>query len=137
MNENKVLITGKVGMMKVFQSQGGLHIVKFGLCRSSKSKKPGSEWTYQWFNCVSFGETAELIKKDIIKGSKIYLEGYLKQNKWEDKKTGESRTSIEIIINSFRSVTDELNNSYFKDKVEQPQKVNKDNNDFDDETIPF
>lgn len=139
MNENKVLITGTVGMMKIFQSQGGLHIVKFGLCKSSKAKTPGSEWKYQWFNCVAFGETAELIEKEITKGCKIYIEGRLSQSSWKDKNTGENRTSTDIIINSFTIVINSASipTDNYEMNLGATQTNKKDEAFIEDDAIPF
>lgn len=47
---------------------------------------------------TAFGSTAEYIGKYATKGRKVTLTGKLDHNKWTDKKTGEVRESMQMVI---------------------------------------
>ena len=51
-----------------------------------------------FFNCVSWNKTAEMIYQYFGKGRLIALEGKLKTNAWETK-DGQKRRNVEIWIN--------------------------------------
>lgn len=50
---------------------------------------------------AGFGRMAETISQYFQKGSLIHLTGYLKQENWEDKNTGEKKSKLKLIVSSF------------------------------------
>lgn len=54
-----------------------------------------------FFNCTSFGRTAENIGQYFNKGKPILISGRLKMDQWDDKQTGQKRTAIKIVIERF------------------------------------
>lgn len=52
----------------------------------------------------AFGTVAENIQKHFFKGSPILIEGRLNQQNWEDKKTGEKRSKLVVIVEKFAFV---------------------------------
>lgn len=50
---------------------------------------------------AGFGRMAETISQYFQKGSLIHLTGYLKQENWEDKTTGEKKSKLKLIVSSF------------------------------------
>jgi len=51
---------------------------------------------------VAFGRTAETIAQYFKKGGNIFIEGRLKQESWEDKQTGQKRSKVVVIADSFQ-----------------------------------
>jgi single-strand DNA-binding protein len=54
-----------------------------------------------WLKCNAFGKQAEIIAKYCGKGSGILVEGRLKLDQWEDKKTGEKRSRLGVVLENF------------------------------------
>ena len=92
-----------------------------------------------WHNVVSFGKTAENASKIVTKGSKIYLDGTLDYQEYQDS-TGGQKLSTKIIINDF-SVISKSEYQQSRDSLESVG--NKRKADFDkplfetDDGIPF
>jgi single-strand DNA-binding protein len=53
-----------------------------------------------FFKCVAFGKTAETIEKLVKKGTKLLIEGEMRNNNYTDK-NGTKRYEMQVIVNSF------------------------------------
>lgn len=97
MSINIVVISGRVGRvdeMKINPQSGNAYIQFSVACnRMSKDKKA------DFFNCVAFGKTAELVADLLRKGAQLTINGRLQIDEWE--KNGEKRTAPKIIVNGF------------------------------------
>ena len=51
----------------------------------------------EWHRIVMFGKIAEVAGQYLRKGSKIYIEGKLQTNKWQDQ-SGQDRYTTEIVV---------------------------------------
>lgn len=69
------------------------------ICRMSiaVNRGYGDNQTTDYFNLVAWEKTAELCGKFLNKGSKILVEGRLKNNDYEDKK-GVKHKSVDVIV---------------------------------------
>jgi single-strand DNA-binding protein len=86
-----------------------------------------------FFKCVAFGKTAETIEKLVKKGTKLLLEGEIRNNNYTDK-NGVKRYEMQVIVNSFEFCES-------KGQATQPQ-ADKDGfmqlpDDISDEELPF
>lgn len=54
-----------------------------------------------FLDCVAFGRTAETLAQYVKKGHAVHLVGRLKQDVWDDKTTGQKRSKIKVIVESF------------------------------------
>lgn len=72
--------------------------------------------------CTAFGKTAELLSKYCSKGSKISVEGSLRQNTYTDK-DGNKRTTYNVLVNKInllsKKVEPEIENDPFKEMGEK------------------
>ena len=101
---NKVLIIGNMVQdpeMKDISSTR--KVTNFTVAVNRKWKGPegeeGGEVSY--IDCAAFGNTAEAINKYFSKGRRIFVEGRLKQDKWEDKETKKMQSRIRVVVDSF------------------------------------
>lgn len=64
----------------------------------NRSKKQGEEWIDEasFFDVTIFGKTAENLKPYFIKGQRVTIQGYIKQNRWTDNE-GKNHSKIAII----------------------------------------
>lgn len=96
---NSVFLTGNLTRdMEVSYTQGGTAVGKFGIA-VNRSVKKGDQWTDEasFFDVVLFGKSAEALKQFLVKGKPITLKGSLKQDRWQDKETGKTRSSVHVV----------------------------------------
>lgn len=95
-------------------TQGGMCIATISIA-SNRSKKQ-QDGTYgneaSFFDVRIYGKTAEGLKPFLLKGTRIAVEGSLKQERWQDKNTGANMSKIIINANAIEllSVKNEQNN---------------------------
>lgn len=101
---NKVTLLGNLGDdPQVRYTPSGTAVVNFSLATSKKIKdKPSGSYVQktQWHKIVIFNRKAEIAAQYLKKGSKLFLEGSLRTNKWKDKE-GEDRILTEVVCNDF------------------------------------
>lgn len=54
-----------------------------------------------FINCVAFGGRADAIGRYFHKGNPILVEGYFREDRWEDKDTGAKRSALKVIVQTF------------------------------------
>lgn len=101
---NKATIIGYVGKdPEVRTTPGGTTVANFSVATSRKWKDRDGERqeSTEWHNCVAWGKTAEVIGEYVGKGSKLYVEGRLETQSWEDKNHGDKRYKTQIVVDRF------------------------------------
>jgi single-strand DNA-binding protein len=103
---NKVILIGRLGKDPVLKStvKGGSYSY-FTLATTRKWKRESetgedklAEET-QWHNVVAWGRQGETCAEYLKKGQTIYVEGMIRQRKYEDKE-GKPRTAYEVHADS-------------------------------------
>ena len=108
---NKTFIIGNVGKDPESKTtlKGGM-FTKFSVGVSEQIK---GEQNTQWFNCKSFNAQAEYIQRNVQKGTKVYIEGSMKSNKYQDKTYWDLLVNIiEILDGRKQSDKNQSNRSY-------------------------
>lgn len=99
---NKALILGTLGKDPESRiTSGGTQVANFSVAvnESYKDKKTGEKKeSTEWLSIVCFGRTAEIAIEYLKKGSKIYIEGRIKTEKYQDKQ-GVDRYTTKIYCN--------------------------------------
>jgi single-strand DNA-binding protein len=54
-----------------------------------------------FIDCTAFGKRAETIAQYFKKGGQIIVEGYIKQEQWEDRQTGQNRSKLKVMVSGF------------------------------------
>ena len=84
--------SGTVGTVPELKtSAAGKPWAAFNVAVSSKDEEEPT-----WIRVAMFGETAEKLCGNLIKGDKVYCEGHLKLSHWNDKATGEAKHGLQI-----------------------------------------
>ena len=94
------------------------------------NEKYNNEEKTHFFNCVSFGKTAEFIDQYCKKGGRIAINGKLAQRRWETQ-DGQKRSTLEIVI--FKVVPID----WKEGNKEKPLENQPEENPFSDDSIPF
>ena len=102
---NKVILIGNLGNdPDVRYTGGGSAVTRISVATSEswRDKESGEQQERtEWHRVVSFGRLAEIMSEYLKKGSKVYIEGSLRTNKWQDKE-GNDRYTTEIIANEMQ-----------------------------------
>ena len=96
---NKVILVGNLGRdPEVRSTQGGASVCTLSVATAERQKGRDGEWEdhTEWHRVVVFGQTADACTRFLQKGSKVYVEGKLRTNKWKDK-DGQDRYTTEVI----------------------------------------
>ncbi len=98
---NKVILLGNVGKdPEIRSTPGGVMVANFTLATSDRQKDAQGNWQdrTEWHNLKAFNRTAEIVRDYVKKGTKLYVEGKITTNSWDDKESGQKRYRTEIII---------------------------------------
>jgi len=99
---NKVILVGNLGRdPEMRRTQDGKPIVQLSVATSESWRDRASgerrEKT-EWHRVVIFNENlCRIAEQYLKKGTKVYLEGSLRTNKWQDQ-SGQDRYSTEIVL---------------------------------------
>jgi single-strand DNA-binding protein len=99
---NKVVLLGNVGKdPEIRSTPSGVMVASFGLATSDRFQDAQGNWQdrTEWHNLKAFKRTAEIVRDYVKKGSKLYVEGKITTNSWDDKETGAKKYRTEILVN--------------------------------------
>ena len=104
---NNATILGRLGRdPETTFSKDGKAICKFSVGVTRKFNKEVTDW----FNCASFGKTAELIQQYFKKGNQIALQGEIQFGDYTDK-DGAKRYTTTLVVNTFDFIAGNGNNT--------------------------
>jgi len=72
--------------------------------RTWKTEAGEKKEEVSFIECDAFGRTAETLAQYFKKGKPILIEGRLKQETWDDKQSGQKRSKLKVIVESFSFV---------------------------------
>ena len=106
---NRVTLIGHLGQdPELSYTKGGKPVARISIATTDGSKdKPVTSW----HSCIGWQKTAELWQKYLRKGQAIYVEGRINYEKYEDKKTGQSRYFTRIVCDRFIMLGGKAENS--------------------------
>lgn len=136
---NKVQILGTlVRNVELQYAPIGTAIAKVGIAVNKRYTSNGEKKEeVSYFNCVSFGKTAENINAYFFKGSRILISGELKEDRWE--KDGHKQSRVSILIDGFDFIDKNTDSQKTAPQQRQPKPQAQEFPDIDitDEEIPF
>jgi len=96
MNVNSVCLTGNCTRDPELKEAGSTSVCELGLAVNERVKK-GDDWEdyASYFDIVVWGKQGEACAKYLSKGSRVAVQGRLKQDRWE--KDGEKRNKVRVI----------------------------------------
>lgn len=134
---NKAIVLGNLGNdpeTKFLSSGAAVTTLSVATSETWKDKQTGeNQERTEWHRVTAFGKLAEIMGEYLKKGSKVYIEGSLRTNKWQDK-DGNDRYTTEIIANEMQM----LDTKGTSDQEPKQQNVTQVDNapSFEDD-IPF
>ena len=98
---NKVIIVGGLGNdPEIRQTSNGGAVTNISVATNEQwtDKATGQKQERtEWHRITLFARLAEIAAQYLTKGSQVYIEGSIRTEKYQDKKTGEDRYSTQII----------------------------------------
>ena len=140
---NKVILVGNLGQKpEIRYTKDSKPIASFSIATSEswKDKTTGDmvEKT-EWHNVTFFGRIAEVAEQYLDKGSKVFVEGKLQTDKWEDE-NGNKRSATKIIGNNMQMLDSRGSNnssSFDESPSAQNEASASQEGSFSEEDIPF
>lgn len=103
-NFNKVILAGNMTRdPELRYTPKGTAIAKFGLAinRNWTGEDGQKREEVTFVDVDAFGKQAEVIGQYLRKGRPILVEGRLKLDQWDDKQTGQKRSRLGVVLESF------------------------------------
>lgn len=122
---NKVMLIGNIGQepeTKKLSNDDILVNISVATNSKVKDKETGQyENKVEWHRVVLFGQAAKFTAEYLKKGSKVYIEGSLKTNKWQDK-NGQDRYTTQIVSYDIKSMGGD--SKYTQDQADVAPRAN-------------
>lgn len=101
---NNVKLIGHVGQNPEMKDVAGRKVLNFSLATNYQKKddKGENQTITDWHRITAWGKTAESLQQLVKKGTRLMVDGYLKNNIREDKSTQTS-----IVVEDFVVLTRE------------------------------
>ena len=98
---NRVVLIGRLTRdadLKFIQN--GTAVSKFSIA-VNRSVKHGDSWDNEpsFIDIVLWGKQAESLNQYLLKGKQVGIDGEIRQDRWNDEKSGQQRSRIEIVAN--------------------------------------
>jgi single-strand DNA-binding protein len=102
---NKVILIGNLTRdPELKYTPKGTAVAKLGLAvnRSWKTETGETREEVTFIDVDAFGRQAEVIGQYLKKGRPLMVEGRLKLDQWDDKTTGQKRSRLGVVLESFQ-----------------------------------
>jgi single-strand DNA-binding protein len=104
---NKVILMGNLTRdPEIRYTQGGMAICSIGLAVNERFKGQDGEWQDRasFIDITIFGKRGEAFAKFHKKGAPAFIEGKLRLDQWEDKQSGQKRSKLFVVADSWEFV---------------------------------
>lgn len=92
---NRVQILGYVGRdAEVRSTQSGKSVANFSV---ACTERRGEAEHTEWFTITAWEKLADICGEYVKKGRQVFVEGSMKTDTWEDRKTGEKKSKQNVI----------------------------------------
>lgn len=101
---NRVILMGNLTRdCETRFAQNGTAIVKFGLAVNRRFQDADGQWKEQptFVDVTFFGKRGEAFARFHTKGKTALIEGQLRMDTWDDKQTGQKRSKLYIVGDSW------------------------------------
>ncbi|GIX49856.1 MAG: single-stranded DNA-binding protein [Limisphaera sp.] len=101
---NKVILAGNLTRdPELRYTPKGTAVARLGLAVNRRWRTETGELKDEttFVDVDAFGKTAETIAQYLKKGRAVLIEGRLRYDTWEDKQTGQKRSKLSVVLESF------------------------------------
>src|SRR6266446_3312579 len=111
---NKVILAGNMTRdPELRYTPNGKAIAKFGLAvnRNWTTDTGEKKEEVTFVDIDAFGRQAEVISQYLKKGRPVLVEGRLRLDQWDDKQTGQKRSKLGVVLESFSFIDSKRSDS--------------------------
>lgn len=104
-NFNKVILAGNITRdPELRYTPKGTAVAKIGLAINRQWKDDAGQQKEEvtFVDVDAFGRQAEVISQYLKKGRPILVEGRLRLDQWDDKQTGQKKSRLGVVLESFQ-----------------------------------
>ena len=104
---NKEILMGNLTRdVEVRTTPSGQTVANFSLAvsRSWKGQDGQTQEQTSFINCVAWGKPGEIIAQYVKKGDPLLVSGRLDQRSWDDKDSGQKRSTVEVNVEDFNFI---------------------------------
>ena len=127
---NLTILTGRITKDLGLKQAGQTQVSIFSMAVDNPFKKDDTSF----FDIVAFGKTAQLLNDYCVKGSKVLIEGNLKQDRFQDKE-GNNRSVVRVIANRIEFLDSKGSNQQNSQSQQQRGQAPAGNNPFSNNNI--
>jgi len=134
---NKVILIGNLTRdVELKHLPKGTAVCNLSLAVNRRWKtEAGEEKEDVYFaECKAFGKQAETIAQYVRKGHPLLVEGRLTREEWDDKKTGDKRSTTRIMIETFQFLKERSEGAAPAPRAQAPTAPKP---DLDADDLPF
>jgi len=103
---NKIILIGYVGKdPELKNTPGGQAVaaIRLATSRSWNDRQSGQrKEETEWHDIEAWGKAAEACGEYVKKGTRLYVEGRIRTDHWEDKQSGQSRSRVKVVAETLR-----------------------------------
>jgi single-strand DNA-binding protein len=99
MSDNTITVVGNITREPELKFLGsGNAAVKFSIAVNKRRKGKDGEYeeSTSFFDVQAYGTLAENLANSVQKGNRVVVTGEIEQRSWDDKETGNKRSTVEI-----------------------------------------
>lgn len=136
---NKWIGLGNIGKdPEIKTTPGGTTVANFSMACSERRKDASGNWQdhTEWISLVAFGRTAEIVRDYVKKGSKLYVEGKIQTQSWDDKESGQKRYRTQVMVNEL-SLLDSGRGEQKQEKQSNYSPFDNQATEIGDDEVPF
>ncbi len=100
MNRNRIEIAGRLTRdPEIKYTSSGTAVAELGVAVNEREKNQAGEWVDHplFLDVTAWGKTAENVQQYLRKGDPLFIDGKLRLDQWEDKKSGQQRRKLKIV----------------------------------------
>lgn len=104
---NKVILMGNLTRdPETRTTPNGQTVTNFSLAvnRTWRGQDGQQQEAVSYINCVAWGKPGEIIAQYLQKGRALLVSGRLDQRSWDDKESGQKRSTVEVVVEDFNFV---------------------------------
>lgn len=121
---NKVILIGTAGKdpeVRYMPNGNAVTNISIATSESWKDKQTGqTQERTEWHNLVFFNRLGEIAGEYLRKGSKVYIEGALRTDKWQDNE-GKDRYKVNIVVSNMQMLDAKGDNQQQGGQQQAPQ----------------
>ncbi len=137
---NQVILMGRLTRDPEQRSTStGKNIVSFSIAVDRVGQSADGGDTADFFNITAWEKLGELVMQYLNKGSRVLVQGRLRQDSWDDKETGKKQSRIEVTASDVTFLDSPRDNAARSSEYSAAPKASKTNDvvieDIDDKPI--